>query len=121
MPTNADFLARFPEFEAVGDNVLTAVRQEAEQRLDADKLGAEYNRAVLLLTAHELALSGQAPGETDVSEAITARHAGITSAKVGDSSFSFSTEDVGEFGGTRYGRDLVRILDRLVGIRYMSC
>lgn len=120
MPTNQEFLDRFPEFAAVGDNNLTAVRQEAEARLDQDALGADYSRAVLLLTAHELVLSGKAPEGIDTSEALNYRHAGVTAAKIGEASLSITSEPLKEFEGTRYGRDLITILDRRTGIRWMT-
>jgi hypothetical protein len=56
-PTQAEFLAAFPEFEGIEPSLLTAALASAVASCDSCVYGRQYGLAVGYLTAHRLALS----------------------------------------------------------------
>lgn len=55
--TLAAFKARFPEFVTAPDPMVQAVLDAAATELNADEIGAPFDEAHGMLTAHKLAIS----------------------------------------------------------------
>ncbi|SHI80090.1 Protein of unknown function [Aureimonas altamirensis DSM 21988] len=86
VPTVDEFLTRYPQFEAVEGDRLSAVMEEAVGAVGQPEttrwVEKDYQPAIMLLTAHMLTLEGALPGSLG---AIGGEYAGpITREKVGE-------------------------------------
>lgn len=110
--TPADFLIRYPEFQAVDEALITVQLDEGAGYLSASAFGVRYDKAVALYAAHELALAGFGGGTDAVStQAASLRDAGVASFRSGEVSLNLSTGTdasaaTARFPGTKYGRAL---------------
>jgi len=104
--TSAQFIAIFPEFGALPtpDVTVPLVLEFLSSDVDPGKFGADYVRALMLMTAHFLTISAR-------------RGKGaITSTRVGDLSTSYSPGEIKrELDATEYGRLFLRLARRKVG------
>lgn len=86
VPTVDEFLTRYPQFEAVPGDQLSAIMEEAVGTVgqpDTTRwFEKDYQPAIMLLTAHMLTVEGALPGS---SGAVGGEYAGpITREKVGE-------------------------------------
>ena len=58
VPTAADLKVRYPEFDAVSDDLVTLVMTEAAGTVSTSWLERDYAPAIMLLTAHMLVTEG---------------------------------------------------------------
>ena len=116
-PTLADFRARFPEFAAVGDGVVTEVLTEALIEVDTTWIASDYPFAILYLTAHLLVMSGVFSDDQASflsNGPVISRKAGgsqeiYASSKASSAMFSSSGTD---YWRTSYGRRFQQLLRR---------
>jgi hypothetical protein len=113
-PTLAQFRARFPIFEDAEDSLIEALLAEAAGQIDTSWREADYQPAILYLTAHLLATDNSGEGE-DVE--IGGATGGIASESWGSMSVSYATKDTANaaasastWGSTEYGRRFYTLL-----------
>lgn len=114
-----DFLARYPEFEAVDKGRLTLAIDDAALEVSAPVWGKLYQKGVFALAAHLLYAGGaisddKKPGEP--AQAATSMSAGGLSIGMADPGAGFGTDNQG-LAMSSYGQEYLRLL-QLVG-RYM--
>lgn len=118
IPTAAEFKARFPEFSAVGDDLITLVIAESEPSVGETWLDTDRRPAVMYLTAHKLFLQGQGPASGGAWSIVSGP---MTRRKVGDVEVQYAgtggaagigSGSASEFARTIYGVEYWRLLRR---------
>ena len=111
----ADFLLRFPSFNATSSQTIAVLLADAEGSLEPSAFSNEsvYLRAVFLLTAHYLTLQGLGAGfeAKTVNDGIPLGM--LTSVSDGGVSMSFKSTDASSetrYSTTSYGRELSLLL-----------
>lgn len=104
----AAFRMRYPEFDEVPDARVNYWLSDAERYVKVETYGVDYEIALLLATAHQLALSGFGGGGGDLP-------AGVTQMRSGALSLSFDAGTVkaqaeGGWAATRYGAQFLALL-----------
>lgn len=106
IPTAAEFKARYPAFNEVSDSLIDLVIIDAARNVDTTWCEADYQPAILALTAHLLVEDGVTGRDINFAGA-------ITSSKLGDAQDTYSgltaSQMVGEFNSTTYGRKFMQL------------
>lgn len=105
-PTAAQIKARYPAFADVDDALIDAVIVDASRNVDETWCEADYQPAIMALTAHMLVEEGATGRDVEFAGA-------ITSSKLGDAQDSYSgltpSQMSGEFNSTSYGRKFMQL------------
>jgi hypothetical protein len=117
LPTAAQFKARFPAFaEDYEDAYVDAILLEASASVDESWAEADYQPAIMYLTAHLIATD--ASGAHEEGEEIDTGGAGIASESFGPLSVSYARESssaavsTSGYESTVYGRRFLALLRR---------
>jgi len=114
VPTLEIFRARFPIFADKEDAVIQMIIAEAASRIGETWIEADYQPAILYLSAHMLATDNSGAGEAvnvgDGANGVTAESFGGMSITYGKASSSSSSELEAEYGRTSYGRRFLGLL-----------
>ena len=114
IPTTDDFYTRFPIFEAwnLDDDQLAAIIAEAASQIDETWREADYQPAILYLSAHMVALDNSTEGE----EVTIGGPGNVQSESFAGMSVSYSKQNLTSgvssttFGSTEYGRRYYALL-----------
>lgn len=111
-PTAEEIKARFPEFAAVGDALITLVIAESEPSAGESWLERDRKPAVMFLTAHKLSVMEQGVGGSG-----TASTGPMTRRKVGDIEVQYggaggNGADNDAYASTSYGQEFRKLLRR---------
>ena len=119
--TPAEFKVRYPEFDSVDDARVQLFLDDATLEMSVDVWGDLYDRGQGALAAHYLAIGIQS--EAGGGGGSTAE---VTSKKIGDVSYTYSTSSSsggtdykGGFDTTVYGRDYLNMVS-LVGTSILA-
>ena len=116
-PTVDQFRSRFPIFEDAEDELIEALLSEAASQIDTSWREADYQPAIMYLTAHLLATDNSSEG--DSVEFGGAGAGTIASESFGALSVSYATKSgsnasnaawAAEYETTEYGRRYLRLL-----------
>lgn len=106
IPTAAEFKARYPAFTDVDDALIDAVIAEAARNVDESWCEADYQPAIMALTAHMLIEEGALGRNVEAAGP-------ITSSKLGDAQDSYgglsTSQASGEYSSTSYGRKYMQL------------
>lgn len=119
VPTAANLKARYPEFDAVSDDLVTLVITEAAGAVSTLWLERDYAPAIMLLTAHMLVTEGaveRANPDGDGTSSMTTTGA-VKSYRVGDVQVSYA--GAGEGAGSASG-DLSGLSATEYGKRFLA-
>jgi hypothetical protein len=112
IPTSDDFFARFPIFEDADDDTITALIAEAASAIDESWREADYQPAILYLTAHLWALDNSQAGE----DVTIGGPGNVQSESFAGMSVSFAKQSLTSgvssttYGSTEYGRRYYALL-----------
>jgi len=106
VPTSAVLKARYPAFAAVSDSLIDAVIVDAARNVDESWAEADYQPAIMALSAHMLVEEGVTGRDVEFAGAITSSkldtaqdtYSGLTAAQM-----------AGEFNSTSYGRKFMQL------------
>ncbi|NBI12499.1 DUF4054 domain-containing protein [[Haemophilus] felis] len=117
MPLPQRFLARYPEFEETDSEKIGLFVEDAKAEISEKHWGRLYERGVMALAAHLLALNKQAQhSQGGAIRPVSAESAGELSASY---AMSIATSSLDEFyQTTAYGQEFLR-LRKLVGVGVM--
>lgn len=106
----ATFKARYTDFEAVSDEIVTSILEESKTLLSVNNTGAKYQILLFLLVAHELVLLNEDDdGTIEISRSI---HGGSRTIK------NIATDDYTlHYSKTKYGQ---KFLAMKKTIRYVG-
>lgn len=119
VPTAADLKARYPEFDAVSNDLVTLVITEAAGTVSTSWLERDYAPAIMLLTAHMLVTEGaveRANPDGDGTSTMTTTGA-VKSYRVGEVQVSYA--GTGEGAGAASG-DLAGLSATEYGKRFLA-
>lgn len=106
LPTAANLKARFPEFSAVSDAIVTEAIREASGMVDKTWLESDYRIAIMLAACHIMALEGLGTGPDSKSNSGSA--ANFQTIRSGQLTLTRGNTvaygDGSWWGSTRYGR-----------------
>lgn len=114
-PTPTTFKARYPEFSAVDDALITLVIAEAVDQVGETWLERDRARAQMLLVAHTLTMEGE-PGRSSTGQGAAGTGL-IKRDKVGDVETEFAgaaasggSADAAGYSLTTYGREFLLLM-----------
>lgn len=119
VPSASDLKARYPEFNGVGDALVTMVIAEVAPMVDDDWEAGDQKPAIMALAAHNLSLEGYPARAAGGSFNPTTTVQQMTSRKVGDVSVTFEQTSsspgsgsglASTLGLTVYGRTFARLM-----------
>jgi hypothetical protein len=120
-PTAADLKARYPEFDAVSDDLVTLVITEAAGTVSTSWLERDYAPAIMLLTAHMLITEGAVeranPNGNGTSSMTTT--GAVKSYRVGEVQVSYAgtSEGAGAASGDLSGLSATEYGKRFLALR----
>jgi hypothetical protein len=120
MPTVEEFKVRYKAFNDVDESMIALILGDAALEVSRKAWGKFYNRGVLALAAHLLALSEAADVDSSsVSGVVTSEKAG--EVQVSYASAPISSLDDAYYSSTVYGQEYMRLRSLIsIGVRVVS-
>lgn len=109
-PDAAGFKALFTRFAAMSDDAVNVWIVQAALRFSSAAFGAQWTMAVYLYVAHQLTVFTGDSGESEVRGPVTSESVGDVSRSYGSISIENVPESLSEFTTTRYGVQLINII-----------
>lgn len=103
--TNADVIARFPEFTDTDTDLIDLAIAEAGRNVDDTWIEDDRDNALKFLTAHILAIGGHGGSGLSGARGV------VTSERLGDAATTYAdtSDDASGYLSTSYGREFARL------------